>query len=577
MRELRFESVYASQYLLFCGIYRATASELLIPQILACQKCGHRSKTSIDSGALLSSPVPDLIRFNGSASQLESSFIKAKLEEADADLHQIDSEIQQCQALLISLTQRRDQLQHYSQLHKGTLSAIRRFPPEILAKVFHEYGSPSFSRAFRPAQVSKFWRGVAYTTPHLWNSFTIDLEKGSERPDLEANMTQLWLTNSGELPITFSLALLDFYGKPINPELTLISHPCVKLLAENARRWKSVHFDVPRTWLADLSIVGDNLPFLESLKIIPHLSSQESAPLNLVDLVSIAPRLQTLVLGDKVFGITLSSAPWAQLTSCELGGHSISDCYTVLQNSPNLRKCELSASSAGNSDLTHCPPITHYNLESLDINNGNCLEQLLDRLELPNLKSLCEYDWDPAISLYATITSLLHRSGPSLTCLSLTGDNVAEGDELVLCLQQCPSLQTLLLLSCSAVAVDERLLRRLTHFPDETTCCLLPELQSFDVSVEAAFDLESFVAMIESRWRGHGRDCRATDHRKVHQLKKVTISWSFNMSAEEPLADIDSPWLDLLCQIRAEGFIFETENVQGRPISIDEFLFGVYE
>lgn len=214
------------------------------------------------------------------------------------------------------------------------------------------------------------------------------------------------------------------------------------------------------------------------------------------------------------------------------------------------------------------------NLESLEIRDGLCLERVFDRLKLPKLMKFVHFDCEPGRSLYASMTSLFQRSAPPLTCLDLCDESSTTDLDLIECLQQCPSLQDLSLTYGSAMGVNRRLFHRLTHFAAETTCCLVPLLQSFTVDVMDKFNFAAFTTMIESRWQGPSRDCHAADHKKIHQLKQATMRRCWGMWAEDAVEHIDVyglPWFHRLQQFQAEGFLLTTEN-KGRSIPLLNFV-----
>lgn len=85
--------------------------------------------------------------------------------------------------------------------------------------------------------------------------------------------------------------------------------------------------------------------------------------------------------------------------------------------------------------------------------------------------------------------------------------------------------------------------------------------------------------MIESRWRGHGRDCQAVDHEKIYQLKQATMRQSCGSYAEDAI-DEDAerpPWLHLLKQFQEEDFILVSENTWGEYFPLDDLFIRYLE
>lgn len=489
----------------------------------ACPRCGyHSSSPAIDT---TSSPIGELIYTNHSASPLEATHVRSRLEEIQTDCHGLDNDISRLEASLVLLGQKRDNLQQLSALHRGTLSPIRRFPAELLAQIFIHY-RPHFQRAYQPTQVCKFWRNVAVSTAGLWTSVDLPLQEGRE--ELEQEMAQQWLERSRGLPITFTLGRI----RP-KPKLKVASHPCIKLLAAHAHRWRDATINIPTHTIGDLRSVEHNLAWLESLSI-GRSSHNRVIETGLLDLFLVAPQLHKLKLGRRYLEEILNM-PWRQLTRCTLvGDYNAVECYDIIKDCPNLSYCELAVTGISDSvedDIDLQPSIAHPNIDVLKIRNEETLLRLLERLELPVLTEFAHTSPSPVLSLYTHTASLFLRSAPPLRRLELDNMAHARDSDLIDCLEQCPSLQELSLTSNSASGVSEWFLHRLTHFPELEQCCLVPKLQSFTVSVSWDFGFEAFTKMIKSRRSRHGLECRAVDHKAVEQIRKATLHRMSNSQA----------------------------------------------
>lgn len=528
-----------------------------------CPKCGHNLLCSPAIGTYLS-PAPAITYTNHTPSELESRLIKANLAEIDVKTRRLDSDINRVQTLLASLVETKERLREHSSSQKTSLSLFRRFPPEVLAEVFRQYDRPRFRRAYPPAQVCRFWRDVAFSTTFLWTSLKFDLKKVEGETDLK--MVQRWLSSSGGLPLTISLG--EHAGVTDRPAC-----PSIELIASHSYRWKNVKIYLQEEILRDIRRVQDNLPLLESLELLIYYHTNDDLPPN--DLFLAAPRLRELEL----FRNTSKEIPqvnWTQLTVCRLGGeYLLTELYDIIQGCDNLSQCTLEVSCEPNAEITHRPIIIRPNIESLamfaeDTFEGTHLGSLLDRLELPSMSS---YSQDLGNTNITSLTSLLSRSVPPLRQLYLqswNGDPTTEV-ELIDCLQSCPLLQNLTLLTDIAGGVNARFLRRLTHFPGHSSCCLVPKLQSFSVAVRDCFNLEAFAAMVESRWRNHECACRAMDHQQVERISRTMLQ-QVDLDSAEDATGHDTPWARSLYQMVAEGLLLQTESEIGDVVSLDQIL-----
>lgn len=546
-----------------------TLPETTEPSTITCPHCGyHLTAPTVDEP---SSPVPELLHTNGSASYRQALLIKAQLADVDMGLSRLDHEIEQLSALLTSLSHKRESVRQYSMHHHGFLSAFRRFPPEILAEVFENYGGACYPLTYPPAQVCRLWRGVALATATLWTSLDLRLENAGEARQLQA--TRRWLSRSGALPLNIRLEP-PFYAIPIFKVL-----PCMKMLTDYANRWRKVDISVPPEPAAMvLRNAHNRLPLLESLEISRSRFEDEPMQTDSIDFFSVAPRLHTLTLGWRLT-VTMINMPWAQLTSLKLtGDYTLTECYDLLRDCHNLATCELTLRGPPHVNLSDRPVLLNHNIKELHIRDGSCMEDLLHRLKLPAVSTFTHFECDDArATLYDSITSFFSRSAPLLYSLEIQNSEVCTELDLINILQDCIFLQELSLTHLTAIGVNARLLRRMTHSSGQPSCCLVPKLRSFTVSVEESFNLGALVAMIESRWCNHDHDCGAKNHQSLLKIGEVTLTRSQDGARAEDameVGDQEPSWVPLLKQFLVEGFILHTDDFYGEDIPLEAILFG---
>lgn len=531
-----------------------------------CPKCGH-TLFNPGSNDIPSSTAPEIMHTNHSTSQLEAQLMKSRLEEMNSGIRQLNNDIERLQAFLASLTQQRDDLQQCASRHQGAVSSIRRFPPEILAEIYYQLDRPVFRKAYPPAQVCRFWREVAFSTASLWTSFELPLKQGRE--ELEMQVAQRWLSSSGELPIKIKLGEL-------RTNMKASSHPCVKLLAAHAHRWQSAEiFSIPPAIMRDLRSIQHNLPLLETLSIGEFRPSMfPSVPPIQFDCGKLfidAPQLHTLKLCRGGFGQTFYT-PWTQLTVLWLeGAYHLHECYDIIQSCPDLWTCDLCISTDpifNNIGIDHRPILVLDNLKDLKNHEGDCLEELLDRLELPSLDRFSHIECQDGPQIYHVIASLFARSVSPLRRLEIDSPAKASAQDLIECLWQCPDLEELSLLSSTAHGISVLLLWELTYQRDsgETLCCLAPKLHTITVCVLSEFSFEAFTTMVESRWRYHGLTCQGADHQDVVQIKQATLRRMPDAHAQDAIADMrhrEPRWLEVLRELQGEGFSLNTQDDTG--------------
>ncbi|KIM82259.1 hypothetical protein PILCRDRAFT_32060, partial [Piloderma croceum F 1598] len=88
----------------------------------------------------------------------------------------LDSDIAQVQATLTELQRKRQTLYSHIQEHKSLISAIRRFPAELLGEVFahclpERWQERTNKTPSLLTQVCRHWRAIAISMRELWSSF----------------------------------------------------------------------------------------------------------------------------------------------------------------------------------------------------------------------------------------------------------------------------------------------------------------------------------------------------------------------------------------------------------------------
>ena len=95
----------------------------------------------------------------------------------------------------IALYQLKEKLNHTSQIQST-------IPVDVLAEIFtiavdtDSFLSPA---PFVLGAVCRAWRALAWMTPRLWRSLSIDFEE--ERKDVQRQLIQEWINRSGNQPL----------------------------------------------------------------------------------------------------------------------------------------------------------------------------------------------------------------------------------------------------------------------------------------------------------------------------------------------------------------------------------------
>ncbi|KAK7461344.1 hypothetical protein VKT23_008522 [Stygiomarasmius scandens] len=518
----------------------------------------------MDRATSLEKPINlvHLLHHNNSPSQDEERLLIQSLQQllktmSSLDTHLADENLHQDQRE--ALWQQRLRLKHLIQTHKGVLSPLRRFPPEILAVIFmmsvgtnsndsvYSRGPSETDDMFRQfhsctgpyalLQVCSFWRQVALGTPRLWSGIAISSKSTSQLSGAEiANNLPLPFLNkatallnqritwSGLVPldISFQCTLV-----PYDPEVDTVKALLNRLL-DFTERWRSVQFRIGDHHAILIPclhrLVGAEFPHLQEANLSLYVGR------NLMDFMhdvfSHAPQLSRFryrpVSHDNIVDFRL---PWKQLIACEFDA-PVTHLPSLLQRCPNLQ--QLIVYSKDELPWQNPTLVTQDALESVSLlcrpyfepSERQTLSVVLEHLQLPGLKELKIEGGTPRSGRFAqtsTLCSSLNTffttSQPvKLQVLSLSHFGVDEAflDLLRTVSRTCPGLAHLQIgisfVECCSLAEDFIALFAVSDL-GRALSLDFPSLEKLSLnigSLESRFQVSAFLAtvlltMVQSR------------------------------------------------------------------------------
>ncbi|KAJ7161198.1 hypothetical protein C8R46DRAFT_860854, partial [Mycena filopes] len=254
-------------------------------------------------------------------------------------------------------------------------------PNEITAEIFIHF-LPTYSlyadltcplSPTHLTHICRAWREIALATPSLWRAVRLD-----HFPRLpvarQAQEAEIWLSRSGCGPT--AIEVLES-----SPEL---SPEVLNLFATHRTRWENISIDAHSA----LSLVPISGPMSRLRHLILSFSylSESTAILGFSE----APFLRTV---DLTFTPSRVLLPWVQLTSLTLRYVFPLDCFSVLEQAPNLTHCHLILSynhDMLNQSIPPTPDITLRHLESLTLGDyqGHPIADYMGTFVVPCLRSL---------------------------------------------------------------------------------------------------------------------------------------------------------------------------------------------
>ncbi|KAJ7148394.1 hypothetical protein C8R43DRAFT_1236834 [Mycena crocata] len=426
----------------------------------------------------------DLLTTNRPPLGPEISCIESVIAEKRARKMRLDAQIAAVRTSLDNLIRKRSILEVETREHEGTLSPLRRMPPELLSLIFvlthiHDKNPAPW----KISQVCRRWQAIVSSQPSFWKSVILDFENRQRDSSTSKWGLETQLQRSGNSPLNILFTCRFTFRDYTKHELTILL-----ILAKHCRRWKKIQMWCPLGLYSKLASVRGDLPLLRELNLRsdPYRDEDEE---HLIEVFELGPELQQVSLnvgaGVKV---VLPFSYLLQYVS-RSGWDSFSK---ALRSASNVVDCGLDLVGTSAPPTT---PIVLPHLLRLSLSDST----LLEYLEAPNLQELY------CCSRSDHLSSLCARRRLSLQKLVLFYP--ASVADVAGILEKLPTI-TELGLSIKMDSLDA--LATLLAIRNESTD-LAPSLRCITIcSSEERLIAFSFfsrasppvVNMVESRWKG---------------------------------------------------------------------------
>ncbi|KAF6756951.1 hypothetical protein DFP72DRAFT_963610, partial [Ephemerocybe angulata] len=272
------------------------------------------------------SPFELWIGTNYSPTDRELAQLKAFLDKPYRQLASLDAD-------LLSLLQKRDELNSTIHAHEAFLNPFRRIPNEVFLEIFKlsmpRNHNATMSLGQAPLvliQVCRSWRDIAMSLPQLWSSLHIPFLDGSpEFARFHAARVTGWLARAKGRTLALSLWSDPSYNSPESTKIL------VEALAVYAPSVKSITMETSATVLDVLSttIPPTTFTLLEAI-ILKRVGSVHDASRRRPGLIKIhdldiwkAPKLNTIEWIS--VGANLHSLPvqWDQIKEISISNRAL--------------------------------------------------------------------------------------------------------------------------------------------------------------------------------------------------------------------------------------------------------------
>ncbi|KAJ6573417.1 hypothetical protein DFH09DRAFT_981714 [Mycena vulgaris] len=412
------------------------------------------------------------------------------------------------------------------------LSALRRFPEEILAEIFmicvahvkghliYEPGAP-----WVLGQICSRWRQIALTTPRLWCDIVISLD---DRPVPKGliKRVELLLQRSRKHSLTVY----------VDCEAYLDSHPALDLLMSQSHRWADVELYIPVTMLMGLGPIRERLHSLHTLDItIYPLVGDVDVPPTLT-VFSNAPLLRSFTFWDDIIPVIVIPVPSTHLTTYSSRSEDFAVFLTGLRSMQNLVECRIEPRNyvAGPQTEVHLPQLRILSIKETDEPTGHA-GSFLDCLTLPQLHNL---ECTNGVMLPHLI-ALVARSSCSLRTFSLAmrRPTAQITSKALKFFERTPTIVSLTL---AASQLTPNFVKGLTRGAASQPC-VLPALRM--LYIDAAFSAREVISMVNSRIHANSEPDRVPENLPGLRVYLVTMRCGL----------VDDSARKVLCELKERG------------------------
>ena len=348
--------------------------------------------------------------------------------------------------------------------------------------------------------VSKFWRRVAFSTPHLWNTVTIHILSNDNLP-MKVELTKEWLHRSQQLPLHISLVHED--SNAVKSELI----PLFEVLQNLSPRWCTLTLRISARLYATFLGEVTSAPTLETLKLID--SSDWRRDFHLPH----TPSLKHLDI-QVTIPFSFISIEWSSLTTVEATHVTMGEYLDILRLSERLECFRLRSLVGDAQYLLPTTPLTHSALRELYLETSDEMmippSELVTMLNLASFPSLERFGYDSRSRTSfpnSALPFIFNRSRCQLTHFDLCGDlRNGTTDDLISILSDLPTITHFKLQHnynqpLDVAIMSDQLLRRLIPIrPSESIHIdrLLPRLESLEFLGYKGFSWSCLAGLVSA-------------------------------------------------------------------------------
>ena len=380
------------------------------------------------------------------------------------------------------------------------LSPMATIPSEILIEIFQiacqpVYNGNNAGQAVTPlflGSICRRWRDVTWSTPLLWNTILLHVSPSRKQHGNQAQLLKDWLLNARSAPLSIKL-----FAEDEDESVFHAFEAIMRILVTRSNYWLTFDSLLPPR----CHKIFKNIPFpmLTSVSLYPprNTITTFNTPSNIMFLT--APNLVGVNL-PRYFPVVL---PWEPVRHFRTRWLTVAECLIVLQQAPNLQKCQFEYVYLPADSLISITIMPHVQLKHLHVgfqDSGTSMS-FFDSITLPSLSNLRIQCNGTRRLLLSSITSLVLRSACNLERFTI--EFPFDYTDLITCLEAIPSLTYLHLkmLGRPDMGLTRHFVASLDPLiSNSNRSLLLPNLRYFEYNGRVLCDCRTIVDMLAHRW-----------------------------------------------------------------------------
>ncbi len=337
----------------------------------------------------------------------ELKAVKEQISEIMDNIKALKSQLERAEIELQRLSEKEVAVLETTADLRGAISSFRDMPEDVLREIFLAFMGDDIPQLYPPSvplqytlmQISSGIRHIARTTPSIWASISIRIDRFDRLDELHyGNLVfeaRKWFQRAGGQALSISVEELSFGHEyeldgRVDPANILLD-----FLLSYSRRWKSIRFwcsETPTMITRMAALSAADVPLLRSVSL--RFGSDTSVFRNSTILSLPALEQMTLItIWNCAANFTVN---WALLTSLTLSGYSygaldlsIATIVMILQQTKRLSFCDITVCQPLDSGVNFPSKIDLLFLKILHISDGmGAIEcsAVLDLFHTPTLE-----------------------------------------------------------------------------------------------------------------------------------------------------------------------------------------------